>query len=277
MVISQSESQLKKRYTQELRNLVYNAILQSSGQETTFVYVAYKKTSRFVRCILHTIMCDQEHIDGDIKIFEKILSSYRDAITYTSQKEIIKDERPLLKNGHIKQAELAIRRTYRIVISQKYAQHIYNDVFGAGDNVFTNKLLHEHYHILEQIIQKSHLSEKSVSITSSQTYHILSYFCVKYDGIQVGIRDWWDEFNTISTGYYEFGMKNLSNIMQYYGMALAIVDILKRTIWADKTVDIKITYCWDPNHHNPNYREYIQVSYDFGIKTETNIPVLKDW
>lgn len=60
-------------------------------------------------------------------------------------------------------------------------------------------------------------------------------------------------------------------------MALAIVDVLKRTIWVDKTVDIKITYyCWAPNKYNRNC-EYIQVSYDFGRKTETGTPVLKDW
>ena len=272
-----SEDELKRRYTRELRNLIYNAILQSSGQETTFVYVAYKQTSRFVKCILHNIMCDQGHIDGDIKVFEKILSSYGDAITYTSQKEIVKDERQLLKRGQVKHAQLIIRRIYRIGISQRYAEQIYNDVFGAGENAFKNKLLHEHTHILEEIVNRYKLGEAHKSNLVYREYSALQTFDVELSGIERTFTTYGDESFTSSIGYHEFGMKNLSNITQCYGMALAIVDVLKRTIWVDKTVDIKITYyCWAPNKYNRNC-EYIQVSYDFGRKTETGTPVLKDW
>ena len=151
----------------------------------------------------------------DDKKFDRALQVFGNSISYTKQKISLDEELKKLENSTSKASGYNSVRcgyTYLFTVTDDYSRFILNENYGQGSTEFRDRLLKKHRLLLEEIIcAHGLLNKRDVR------------FAIHKNGFEIP-----DPSDSSGCWSYfcQYNMKNLNNIHECYGMALACIQIL---------------------------------------------------
>ena len=209
---------------------IQSGVLSGKGSAFSFEYKLHTEMQVYTRN-LNTKnqkwkLFNKEKLNNRIQ-FELMLMKFGSGISFSRCATCYSDERngsnPYALNAYVRNGF-----TYTINVSDAYARYIFQENY-AGGLAFCDHLLIKRQDLLVKIVEENKLANvgavgnHDINYAAPRKYDTFTVKCgeiVEYYTSNDG-----DRFS-ISRSFSEYGMGNLQNIQECYGMALALAKIV---------------------------------------------------
>ena len=227
----------KEHYANELCTRIENGILTNGGRCFSFTLeiTTYVRSFERHETVFFPKMWKQKSVDhtGNLSAFKKALRMLPSSITAEYQYKDFGDSRPTSKTSW---ASIAEGYIVTVNVSEAYASEWYKKHVAAG-LPFRDKLLSEHKELVKKIAgynDSCQYVKKELKYEGS-----IARFYVTPTGVGESY-----SLDVESHGNYfaHYGMRNLNDMSECYGFALAIIEIY-RPVWEQYgALDIKMKH-----------------------------------
>lgn len=224
-----------RKYRLSILKKMHNAVLNNGGKSFSFEWSVVTKIIAFQqndkgRWKEH----HRKSVDGDAWTAERIIDELGLAGMYVKSYECIRDDRP---NGWSHQkhgiADVCWGYKYTFSVSSVYANKLYKENYGDGKG-FYNYLIHNNLELLKSLIGNDFLSP-------GVACDPIDAFFVTKSSVSYQYHPYIENYPRVATRTFaQIGKTDFKDMHECYGMALAIVNILRETRW--NNCALSITY-----------------------------------